>query len=196
MTFARQTSPHGTLVAVSTMKDEAPYVLEWVAHHLAVGFTDVLVYTNDCTDDTDTLLKHLERLGIGVHHRENAVPEGIKPQPSMLRRASDEVFLHEADWILILDADEFLSINHPSGTLDGMVADLNAMQAQTVAAGVFRSDIYRQHLGPAGADLPAASAKVEGSLAQATPVASSRGKLILPSDQFYDAQVFDPGLAG
>ena len=73
---------------------------------------------------------------------------------------------------------------------------LNAMQAQTVAAGVFRSDIYRQHLGPAGADLPAASAKVEGSLAQATPVASSRGKLILPSDQFYDAQVFDPGLAG
>jgi two-component system, oxyanion-binding sensor len=73
---------------------------------------------------------------------------------------------------------------------------LDAMRAQTIAAGVFRSDIYRQHLGPAGADLPAASAKVEGSLAHATPVASSRGKLILPPDQFYDAQVFDPGLAG
>ncbi len=132
MTFARQTSPHGTLVAVSTMKDEAPYVLEWVAHHLAVGFTDVLVYTNDCSDDTDTLLKHLESLDIGVHHRENAVPEGIKPQPSMLRRAADEVFLHQADWILILDADEFLSINHPSGSLGGMVAELNAMQAQAM----------------------------------------------------------------
>ena len=72
---------------------------------------------------------------------------------------------------------------------------LDAMQAQILAARVFRSDIYRLHLGPAGADLPAASAKVEGSLAQPTPVASSRGKLILPPDQFYDAQVFDPGLA-
>ncbi len=73
---------------------------------------------------------------------------------------------------------------------------LNAIQAQTTAAAVFRSDLHRLHLGPAGADLPAASAKVEGSLAQPTPVASSRGKLFLPPDQFYDAQVFDPGLAG
>jgi NitT/TauT family transport system ATP-binding protein len=72
---------------------------------------------------------------------------------------------------------------------------LDAHQAQTVAAGVFRSDIYRHHLGPVGADLPAASAKVEGSLVQPTPVASSRGKLILSPDRFYDAQVFDPDLA-
>ena len=110
------------------MKDEAPYVLEWVAHHLAVGFTDVLVYTNDCTDDTDTLLKHLEALDIGVHHRENVIPEGIKPHPSMLRRAASEELSCRADWLLVLDADEFLCINHPSGTLDGMVADLNAME--------------------------------------------------------------------
>ena len=72
---------------------------------------------------------------------------------------------------------------------------LDTHQSQTIAAGVFRSDIYRQHLGPVGADLPAASVKVEGSLAQATPVASSRGRLILSPDQFFDAQVFDPGLA-
>lgn len=71
---------------------------------------------------------------------------------------------------------------------------LDQVAAQAVAAGVFRSDLYRQHLGPAGADLPAASAKVEGALVQPTPVASSRGKLILPPDRFFDAQVFDPGL--
>jgi ABC-type nitrate/sulfonate/bicarbonate transport system substrate-binding protein len=71
---------------------------------------------------------------------------------------------------------------------------LDAMAAQDIAAGVFRSDLYRLHLGLAGADLPAASVKVEGSLGQPTPVASSRGKLILPPDRFFDAQVFDPGL--
>lgn len=71
---------------------------------------------------------------------------------------------------------------------------LQSGEAQAVAAGVFRSDLYRLHLSPAGADLPAASAKVEGSLAVPTPVASSRGKLILNPDRFFDAQVFDPGL--
>jgi NitT/TauT family transport system ATP-binding protein len=71
---------------------------------------------------------------------------------------------------------------------------LDIRTAQDLAAGVFRSDLYRLHLGPAGADLPAASAKVEGSLGQPTPVASSRGRLILPPDPFFDAQVFDPNL--
>ena len=42
----RHTSPHGQVTAVSMMKDEGPFVIEWVAHHLAVGFTDLVVYTN------------------------------------------------------------------------------------------------------------------------------------------------------
>jgi ABC-type nitrate/sulfonate/bicarbonate transport system substrate-binding protein len=69
--------------------------------------------------------------------------------------------------------------------------DMDLSQAR--AAAVFRTDLYRQYLGAAGADLPAASAKVEGTLSASTPVASSRGKLILPPDRFFDAQVFDPG---
>ena len=73
---------------------------------------------------------------------------------------------------------------------------LKTVAAQGTAATIFRSDLYRLHLGPAGADLPAASAKVEGSLDEPTPVASSRGKLILQPDRFFDAQVFDPGLPG
>jgi ABC-type nitrate/sulfonate/bicarbonate transport system substrate-binding protein len=71
---------------------------------------------------------------------------------------------------------------------------LNATEAQQTAAAVFRSDLYRMHLASAGADLPAASAKVEGSLEVPTPVASSRGRLILPPDRFFDARIFDPGL--
>lgn len=71
---------------------------------------------------------------------------------------------------------------------------LDPVAAQARAAAVFRSDLYRQHLASAGADLPAASAKLEGSLAVPTPVASSRGKLILPADRFFNAEVFDPSL--
>ncbi len=132
MTHLRQTSPHGSLVALSTMKDEGPTVVEWVAHHLAVGFTDLMVYTNDCSDGTDDLLKRLEALDIGVHHRENLIPEGMKPHPSMLKSAGEEELIINSDWVLVLDADEFLCINHPSGTLDGLVADLTAMNANAI----------------------------------------------------------------
>ena len=132
MTHPKQTSPHGSLVALSTMKDEGPTVVEWVAHHLAVGFTEVMVYTNDCSDGTDLLLKRLEALDIGVHHRENVIPEGMKPHPSMLKSAVEEELVLNSDWLLVLDADEFLCINHPSGTLDGLVADLNAMEASAM----------------------------------------------------------------
>ncbi|MDD7972590.1 CmpA/NrtA family ABC transporter substrate-binding protein [Roseinatronobacter alkalisoli] len=55
-----------------------------------------------------------------------------------------------------------------------------------------RTDLYRANLRSAGADLPGASAKLEGSLQHPTAVASERGQMILPPDAFFDGQVFDP----
>ncbi|MEL7175046.1 MAG: CmpA/NrtA family ABC transporter substrate-binding protein [Pseudomonadota bacterium] len=55
----------------------------------------------------------------------------------------------------------------------------------------FRSDIYRDALGPTGVDLPGASEKVEGSMRHATAVASSRGHMILGPDAFFDGKLFD-----
>jgi hypothetical protein len=132
MSFTRQTSPHGSLVVLSTMKDEGPYVVEWVAHHLALGFTELMVYTNDCSDGTDTLLKRLETMDTGVYHRENIIPKGMKPHPSMLKSAAEEPLIVNSDWVLVIDADEFMVINHPLGTLDGLVTDLTAMGAHAM----------------------------------------------------------------
>jgi hypothetical protein len=122
MALKKHVSPHGTVMAVSMMKDEAPYLLEWFAHHMAVGFTDILVYTNDCSDGTDDMLIRLEELGLG-YHRRNDIPEGIKPQPSALNYAQEEPLVGAADWVLVFDADEFLCIKHGDGTLDGMLSE-------------------------------------------------------------------------
>ena len=102
------------------MKDEAPFLLEWYAHHLAVGFTKILVYTNDCSDGTVEMLIRLEELGLG-YPRRNDIPEGVKPQPSAMKYAQAEPKVAEADWILMFDADEFLCINYGDGTLDPML---------------------------------------------------------------------------
>ena len=117
----RHISPHGQVTAVSMMKDEGPFVIEWVAHHLAVGFSDLVVYTNDCSDGTDNMLIRLEQLGL-CHHRRNEIPEGLRPQPSALNHAQDEPVVRQSDWVMVFDADEFLSIRYGDGTLDSLLA--------------------------------------------------------------------------
>ena len=114
-------SPHGRVTAVSMMKDEGPFLIEWVAHHLAVGFTDLVVYTNDCSDGTDDMLIRLEELGL-AHHRRNDIPEGLKPQPSALNYAQAEPIVQQSDWVMVFDADEFLSIRYGDGTIDGLIS--------------------------------------------------------------------------
>ena len=44
------------ILAVTTLRNEAPFIVEWVAHMRAIGVTDLLVYTNDCDDGTEALL--------------------------------------------------------------------------------------------------------------------------------------------
>ena len=46
---------HATVVSIVTMAKDEGHVLEWVAHHHVLGFTDILAYTNDCTDGTDEM---------------------------------------------------------------------------------------------------------------------------------------------
>lgn len=121
----RHVSPHGQVTAVSMMKDEGPYVIEWVAHHLAIGFTDLVVYTNDCSDGTDDMLIRLEELGL-CHHRRNVIPEGLRPQPSALKYAQDEPVVCQSDWVMVFDADEFLSIRYGDGTLDDLIGAAKA----------------------------------------------------------------------
>jgi two-component system, oxyanion-binding sensor len=64
--------------------------------------------------------------------------------------------------------------------------------AMEAAMGCFRTDLYRQHLRAAGADLPGASARVEGAMAVETAVASEKGQMILGPDAFFDGETFDP----
>ncbi len=51
----------GRRAIVTTMKYEGPFILEWLAYHRAIGFDDILVYTNDCDDGTDDMLAMLMR---------------------------------------------------------------------------------------------------------------------------------------
>ena len=70
-------------------------------------------------------------------------------------------------------------------------ADREALRA--AARACFRPDLYRAVLGPAGADLPGASEKLEGALSHRSEAASTLGTLLLGPDAFHDGRIFDPG---
>ncbi len=69
---------------------------------------------------------------------------------------------------------------------------LDVAPAIKAASACFRTDLYRQHLRSAGADLPGASARIEGAMAHPTAVASEKGQMILGPDAFFDGDTFDP----
>ncbi len=96
------------ILAISTMRNEGMHLLEWLAHHRAIGVTDFLIATNDCADGTDTMLDRLAAAGIVTHIR-NEVPQGRSPQWAMLRAAWDHPLTDVCDWALVIDADEFVN---------------------------------------------------------------------------------------
>ncbi|MGR3322731.1 MAG: glycosyltransferase family 2 protein [Pseudooceanicola sp.] len=114
---ARDLPPGSTgNVIVGCMKNEAPYILEWIAYHRAVGFDSFLIYTNDCTDGTDAILKRLDEMGI-LHHRDNDGWKGNSPQQHALDAALEEPVMRNAAWIAHIDVDEFVNIRCGNGTL-------------------------------------------------------------------------------
>ncbi len=121
----RATGPRTCIV--TTMKNEGPFILEWLAWHRALGVDDVLVYTNDCTDGTDTLLAMLQDKGL-VQHRANPWQPGgaLKPQHAALQAAESEPVVQEAGWIICMDVDEFINIKLGDGRLPALFAAMEA----------------------------------------------------------------------
>lgn len=125
-------------LVISTMKNEAPYVMEWLAYHMATGFTDFLIYTNDCTDGTDHLLDRLQDLGYVTHRRNKVLRRG--PHKSALKYAFQEEVYHSADWVLISDADEFLNVKSGAGKVSDLVTTYPDTDAIPVTWRLFSSD--------------------------------------------------------
>ncbi|APX90663.1 hypothetical protein BV394_13825 [Brevirhabdus pacifica] len=105
---------------LTTMKNEGPFMLEWIAYNRAIGFTDFLIYTNDCTDNTDLIGKRLQELGI-ARHEDNRFKKGASPQRVALRRGFNHEFTQDADWLICADCDEFLNVRTKGGTLDDLI---------------------------------------------------------------------------
>ncbi len=124
-------------LAVLTVRNEAAFLLEWLAHHRAVGFTDFLIFSNDCDDGTDDMLDRLQDLGHVTHIRNDGPYDKGGIQFTALKQADKLDVVKQADWILPLDVDEFVNIHTGDGTLDALIDALPDATAVTLTWRLF-----------------------------------------------------------
>ncbi len=142
-----------SVTIITTMKNEGPFILEWIAYHRAIGVDNFMVFTNDCTDGTDDFHDLLMEKGI-VQHRDNPFRDtGLKPQHAALQAGEEEDIIKNADWVICMDVDEFINIKVGDGTLTDLfkaVPDANMISLTWRLFG--NSDIHEFKDGPIIAD--------------------------------------------
>lgn len=122
--------------AVVTLRNEGAFLLEWLAHHRGIGFTDFLVFSNDCEDGTDAMLDRLEELG-ELAHVPNPGPHEGGVQFAAMKRADNHPLVREADWLMALDIDEFVNIHAGDHTLPALIDALPEADAITLTWRLF-----------------------------------------------------------
>ncbi|QEW21290.1 hypothetical protein LA6_003498 [Marinibacterium anthonyi] len=125
------------LLAILTVRNEGAFLLDWLAHHKAVGFTDFLVFSNDCQDGTDVMLDRLAAMGEVDHIRNDGPYDKGGIQFTALKRADKLKAVKRADWILPLDVDEFVNIHVGDRTLPALLGALPDATAITLTWRLF-----------------------------------------------------------
>lgn len=115
----------GGYTVITTMKNEGAFLLEWVAHHKALGFDNILICTNDCADPTREMALRLQEMGLARHHA-TKIWAATSIQRSALKQAKRYAEVTQADWLYVCDADEFLVVKFGDGTVQALTGAASA----------------------------------------------------------------------
>lgn len=113
---------------MTTVKDEGPFILEWVAWHRLCGFDQIIVNQNGSTDLTQRSLNVMNHHGL-IHYVPNEHGRS-SPQIRAYARASKHPAFATSEWCLALDGDEFFVSHVGKGTvgeLTDRIGDADAM---------------------------------------------------------------------
>jgi|GEM_PF-981914 methyltransferase, FkbM family len=85
------------------MKDEAPYLIEWLEFHKIVGVERFYLYNNNSTDNTIDILQPYVQSGEVILHDWPVTPGQMSAYEHCL-----SAYKNESEWIAFIDLDEFL----------------------------------------------------------------------------------------
>lgn len=108
------------ITVIASMRNEGPFIVEWVAWYRALGFTDVLVVTNNCTDRSPELLDALGQAK-RVHHMRLDPPPNSSITLRKLAAAQKHRSVRWSEWVFVCDVDEFLVIHKGTGQIEELI---------------------------------------------------------------------------
>lgn len=109
---------HARFGVVAMARNEAPYLLEWIAHYRLLGFEQITIYDNESNDASARILGPLSRAGvINAAYWDNQHAKQRRAYSRAARRLRPFV-----EWCLFVDLDEFLILD-PGQTLHSLVPD-------------------------------------------------------------------------
>ena len=112
---------------IGTVKDEGPYLLEWICYYKLIGFDKIAIASNDCSDGTRQMLDYLDTIGEITHLENSGQPKGTSddPQNRAYERFWGDPAIKSPDWVLVADADV------GDGTVDALFASLAQISPRT-----------------------------------------------------------------
>jgi hypothetical protein len=101
------------------LKDEGPYLLEWIAYYRVLGVQHFFLADNGGRDNTSDLLSRLDEAGI-VSRIHWPTPQHGNSQLSAYKRILKRRG-RKVDWLAIVDGDEFIRLEPPFRTLPDFI---------------------------------------------------------------------------
>jgi hypothetical protein len=132
-----QIVPTRKAAVVCPMRDDGIFAIEWIAHHLALGFHHAFIYTNDNADGSELLLRRLADHGV-ITLMESETDGQVRPELKAFEHAVQ--LLPEArdfEWLLFVDSDEFLMLGpQHHHNVDKMLSALAARYPDQLPAAI------------------------------------------------------------
>lgn len=96
---------------VATLKNEAPYILEWISYHLSIGIKDFYIANNNSTDQTKEILEGLHNRNI-IRYIDFPMTDYVNHNPQLeIYNFIGSDFKKDVDWMAFIDGDEFIVLD-------------------------------------------------------------------------------------
>lgn len=111
-----QTFKSGVTLA-TVIRDEGPYLLEWIAWNRLLGFCNIIIYDNGSVDVGSFLLPRLHQARAIIHRPWPDRPGEDRQMPAF----RDAIATCDTEWIGFFDVDEFLVL-HAASRVDAFLS--------------------------------------------------------------------------
>lgn len=101
--FERNRNGFVDLSVCSVVKNEAPYIKEWLDYHILVGVKRFYIYGNASTDSLKDVLKPYIKQGVVVYKHYSKEIEQVQAYNECIENYKDKT-----EWLAVIDTDEFI----------------------------------------------------------------------------------------